>query len=72
MISIIQQESAAFESEFAALLRIPDADQKQVRDVVQNILADVRERGDEAVVEYTNRFDGQTVSDVNALRIQSD
>lgn len=71
MISIIQQESAAFEAEFAALLRIPEADQKQVRGVVENILADVRERGDEALVEYTNRFDGQTVSDVNALRIQA-
>jgi len=37
---------------------------------VSAIVADVRARGDAAVVEYTNRFDRRILSDVASLRIQ--
>jgi len=37
---------------------------------VSAIIADVRARGDAAVVEYTNRFDRRILSDVASLRIQ--
>ena len=34
------------------------ADEKEVRGIVSNIIDDVRERGDQAVLEYSVRFDG--------------
>lgn len=45
------------------LPRPPAAAVGDVRDVVAGVLADVRERGDEAVGEYTARFDGWTGSE---------
>lgn len=39
------------------LLKRPSQDFTTVKDVVQNILDDVKQRGDAALKEYTNRFD---------------
>ena len=39
------------------------------RESVLRILSDVRERGDAAVLEYTNRFDQAGFSDANALKV---
>jgi sulfopropanediol 3-dehydrogenase len=36
---------------------VPAADNRQVRETVERIIADVRERGDDAVREYSSRFD---------------
>lgn len=49
--------SASFDAEFKARLHwSADAD-AAIEKVVADILADVQTRGDEAVLEYTNRFD---------------
>ncbi|MDH6593053.1 histidinol dehydrogenase [Variovorax sp. TBS-050B] len=49
--------SATFDAEFKARLHwSADAD-AAIEKVVADILADVQKRGDEAVLEYTNRFD---------------
>jgi len=40
-----------------------------IHQTVRSILADVRKRGDAAVVEYTNRFDRLAVADMSALEI---
>ncbi|WP_418119331.1 histidinol dehydrogenase [Variovorax sp. 350MFTsu5.1] len=49
--------SASFDAEFKARLHwSADAD-AAIEKVVADILADVQKRGDEAVLEYTNRFD---------------
>ena len=51
-----------FEAAFAGFLgarRHPDAD---VRDAVAAILADVRDRGDAAVIAWSERFDGVTLT----------
>ncbi|MDQ0587366.1 histidinol dehydrogenase [Variovorax paradoxus] len=49
--------SAGFDAEFKARLHwSADAD-AAIEKVVADILADVQKRGDEAVLEYTNRFD---------------
>ncbi len=47
-------------------LRPAEAAGREIADVVAAILADVRARGDEAVVEWTARFDyaGATVADL--------
>src|SRR5690606_30644287 len=62
---------AAFEADFAALLgekREGDADVDQA---VAAIIADVRARGDAAVVEYTRRFD-RLDTDAAGLRIPAE
>jgi len=55
--SRLSTTSASFDAEFKARLHwSADAD-AAIEKVVADILADVRKRGDEAVLEYTNRFD---------------
>ncbi|MDP5219301.1 histidinol dehydrogenase [Ruegeria sp. 2205SS24-7] len=46
-----------FEAEFKALLSAKREDSPDVDAVVADIIADVRERGDAAVIELTSRFD---------------
>jgi histidinol dehydrogenase len=48
---------AGFEAAFAAVLAAKRESAPDVDDVVAAILADVRARGDEAVIDYTRRFD---------------
>ncbi|MBK5932598.1 histidinol dehydrogenase [Rhodovulum imhoffii] len=46
-----------FEAEFSALLGAKREDSPEVDDIVARIIADVRARGDAAVIELTERFD---------------
>ena len=46
-----------FEAGFAAMLAAKREDSADVGDVVAGIIAEVRARGDAALVELTNRFD---------------
>lgn len=46
----------------ARLLKRPAADVAQLEESVSAIMRDVRERGDAAVAEYTERFDGVAIS----------
>jgi histidinol dehydrogenase len=48
---------AGFEADFAALLDAKREVEERVDEIVAAILADVRARGDAAVIEYTKRFD---------------
>ena len=48
---------AGFEEEFLKLLGMKRESDADVDAAVADIIADVRKRGDDAVVEYTNRFD---------------
>ena len=58
-----------FETGFQALLNQARETTETVDRAVTAIIADVRARGDAAVVEYTNRFDRQSLT-AAALRIQ--
>ena len=61
--------SATFEAEFKARLHwSADAD-AAIEKVVADVLADVRARGDEAVLEYTRRFDGLGAAAVSELEL---
>ncbi|MET3394051.1 histidinol dehydrogenase [Variovorax sp. 1140] len=61
--------SASFDAEFKARLHwSADAD-AAIETVVADILADVRKRGDEAVLEYTRRFDGLGASAMSELEL---
>ena len=70
-ISCLNTADADFKSRFEALLaRDFQADDKLLADV-QSIIEDVRKRGDDAVTEYTSRFDRNPVS-AGQLQIPSE
>lgn len=52
---------ADFEARFSALLTMKREDSPDVDDIVAAIIADVRARGDLALVDYTSRFDRMTL-----------
>ena len=58
----LDSHDADFEPRFAALLAGKREASQEVGDVVANIIADVRARGDAAVVEWTNTFDKSDVA----------
>ena len=60
---------ADFEPRFAERLHWSAETDAGVEQAVASILADVRERGDAAVLEYTLRFDGVQASDAAALEL---
>ena len=57
MLTILEQGQAGYEDTLASLSRRGDEDLARVEPDVRAILDAVRERGDEAVLEYTERFD---------------
>ncbi len=60
---------ADFDARLAALLAFESAQDPKIDAVVAAILADVKSRGDAAVLEYTQRFDRVNVGAVAALEI---
>ncbi len=60
---------AGFEAAFAARLHWSADTDAAIEQRVADILADVQKRGDAAVLEYTQRFDGLQAPDVKALEI---
>lgn len=46
-----------FEARFAAIVERGEESGREVEEVVQGIIADLRKRGDDALLEYTKRFD---------------
>ena len=60
---------AGFEAAFAARLHWSADTDAAIEQRVADILADVQKRGDAAVLDYTQRFDGLQAMDVKALEI---
>ena len=60
-----------FEAQFAALRWSTETD-ASIDSTVASIIADVRKRGDAAVLEYTTRFDGVNAASVPALELSRD
>ena len=60
---------AGFEAAFAARLHWSAETDAAIEQRVADILADVQQRGDAAVLEYTARFDGLPAANVQALEI---
>lgn len=71
-IKRLNSQENAFWSQLDQLLAWDEASDDAVFKTVNGILSDVRKRGDSAVVEYTNRFDRMSVSNMSALDISSD
>jgi histidinol dehydrogenase len=53
----LDSRDAGFDARFAALLEMKREDTPEVDEIVAGIIADVRARGDAAVIELTERFD---------------
>ncbi len=71
MVAITRLDSAQadFEQALAKLLAWNDDTDQQVTETVQTILRDVKSRGDQAVIETTNRFDRRSVSMMSDLEL---
>ncbi len=61
--------SSTFDAEFKARLHWSAEADAAIEHRVAEILADVRARGDAAVLEYTQRFDGLAADSVSALEL---
>jgi histidinol dehydrogenase len=61
-----------FDLQFAAILARGEESGRDVEQVVLDIIADVRGRGDAALLEYTERFDRLKVSSVADLEVADD
>ena len=68
----LRSDTADFEAEFQRLLHWPAETDQEIEQRVAQILADVRTRGDAAVLEYTARFDGVQAASVAALELGRD
>jgi histidinol dehydrogenase len=69
LISRLSTAQPDFDEKLAALLESGDANDEAVEAAVAAIVADVRARGDAAVLEYTSRFDGLKAASVAELEI---
>lgn len=65
----LSTQSLDFEAQFAARLHWSADTDSAIEQRVADILADVKQRGDAAVLEYTARFDSLDVPDLNALEL---
>ena len=74
MIALRRLSSSApdFESRLAALLAFDAAQDADVDATVASILRDVKSRGDDAVLDYTRRFDRTQADSVAALELTAD
>lgn len=71
-IKRLSLSEADFWSRLEALLAWEAVSDDAVASTVRNILSDVKKRGDDAVIEYTNRFDRLTASNMSELVIAQD
>jgi len=65
----LSTKDAGFDADLKALLAFETAQDDSIDVVVANILKDVKARGDEAVLEYTNRFDKTSATKLSELEI---
>jgi histidinol dehydrogenase len=65
----LSSRASGFDAELAALTRYEAAEESALQESVRAIVADVRRRGDEAVLEYTRRYDGVSAGALRELEI---
>jgi histidinol dehydrogenase len=65
----LSTQDTSFNDDLKALLAFETAQDDSVDIVVANILKDVKNRGDTAVLEYTNKFDKTNASSLKSLEI---
>ena len=65
----LSTRAAGFDDELGKLLAFEAAADEKLEATVAGILADVRKRGDAAVLEYTNRFDRLPLANAAAMEL---
>jgi len=68
-IKKLTTQSPDFNQQLNQLLVWDETDDLDIQQRVLAILADVRKNGDEAVINYTNRFDNRSISNANELEL---
>jgi histidinol dehydrogenase len=68
-IARLSTRESGFKAKLAKLLAFESNQDERIESTVEAILRDVRTRGDEAVLEYTNRFDQLEAASLGALEI---
>ncbi len=58
-----------FQAQLDSLIRYEPGEDRRIIAVVSDIIADVRARGDEALLAYTRRFDRLEIADATSLQI---
>ena len=71
-ITRLSTTASNFEQQLNQLLRREMLVEKKVTEAVRKILADVKLRGDQAVVDFTNQFDDYKVQSIKELIVSSD
>ncbi len=71
VIRRLDSTASGFAAQLRALLAFAPGQDEQIERTVAVIIADVRDRGDAALLEYTRRFDRIDVSEAAALEIPS-
>lgn len=69
MIKTLTSTQADFDVQLSAALAFEESAQDGVEGLVARIVSDVRKNGDEALLEYTRRFDRLTVTDPARLEL---
>jgi len=68
----LSSRAAGFDAELTKLLAFEEAADEKLETTVAGILADVRKRGDAAVLEYTRKFDRLPLADAAAMELSRD
>ena len=68
----LSSRDPGFEAELGKLLAFEETADEQLEATVAGILADVRKRGDTAVLEYTRKFDRLPLADPAAMELPRD
>ena len=71
-ITLLDTRDAAFDAAFEQLVAVDTAVDRQIERAAAAIVDDVRRRGDEALLQYTNRFDRMSAAAVAELDIPQD
>jgi histidinol dehydrogenase len=70
LMNRLDSSASDFERRLDALLDLGRDDFRLVAATVEQILSEVRRRGDAALIEFTNRFDNRSVSTMSELTVQ--
>jgi len=68
----LSSRAAGFDEELTRLLAFEETADEKLEATVAGILADVRKRGDAAVLEYTRKFDRLPLADAAAMELPRD
>ena len=71
MIARLSTQQADFQEKLSKLLAWESVSNTDVAQTVDDIIANIRQNGDQALIDYTNKFDGMDVSDISDTSIPS-